>query len=99
MAVKHIALFSFRDSVKPDELANTLALIGSLPRLVPGILSYEAGSYSSPEGLNQGLTHGFIMTFKDAATRDAYLVHPEHERIKSLVVLLLSNVVVFDFET
>jgi hypothetical protein len=58
----------------------------------------EHGPYESAEGLNDGFTHGFIMSFDTAANRDAYLPHPEHERVRDIVVPCLERVVVFDFE-
>ena len=38
------------------------------------------GQPASPEGLNQGYTHGFVMTFADAAANH-YLTHPDHEKL------------------
>jgi hypothetical protein len=38
------------------------------------------------------------MSFDTAANRDAYLPHPEHERVRDIVVPCLERVVVFDFE-
>ncbi|MCU0748536.1 MAG: Dabb family protein [Akkermansiaceae bacterium] len=38
------------------------------------------------------------MSFDTAASRDAYLPHPEHERVRDIVVPCLERVVVFDFE-
>ena len=32
------------------------------------------------------MTHSFIMTFADIAARDAYIVHPEHERFKAMAL-------------
>lgn len=29
---------------------------------------------------SQGFTHVYLLTFKDAAARDAYLPHPEHKK-------------------
>jgi hypothetical protein len=41
------------------------------------------------------------MTFEDAASRDAYLPHPEHEKVKESVLAILDGgldgVVAFDF--
>ena len=51
----------------------------------------------SAEGLNDGYTHGFIMTFESPEARDAYLPHPIHEEVKDIVVPNLARVVVFDF--
>jgi hypothetical protein len=44
------------------------------------------------------MTHGFIMTFSNAAARDTYLVHPEHERFKAMAMTAVENFLVFDFE-
>jgi hypothetical protein len=60
--------------------------------------SFRAGVNSSPEGLNQGFTHGFVMAFDDATARDEYLVHPDHEKVKERFLPLVENVLVFDFE-
>ena len=64
---------------------------------IPGLISIEHGPYQSDEGLNDGFTHGFIMTFDTAESRDKYLPHPEHERVRQIVVSCLERVVVFDF--
>ena len=69
-----------------------------LQKSIPGILDYCDGINSSPEGLEQGFTHGFIMTFKDAAARDAYLPHPEHERVKAGILPHVESAIIFDFE-
>jgi hypothetical protein len=47
--------------------------------------------------MNDGFTHGFIMTFASPKARDEYLPHPEHERVKAIVVPCLARVIVFDF--
>ena len=52
---------------------------------IPGLLDFSGGPYSSPEGFNKGFTHGFVTTFADEASRDAYLPHPEHEKVKAIV--------------
>jgi hypothetical protein len=65
---------------------------------IPGLLDMEHGPYESAEGLNDGFTHGFVMSFDTAANRDIYLPHPEHERVKDIVVPRLARVMVFDFE-
>jgi hypothetical protein len=38
------------------------------------------------------------MTFSNVAARDAYVVHPEHERVKAILMTMAENVLVFDFE-
>lgn len=96
--VKHIALIKFKDGTSEDQINNLFDQILDLTENVDGIIDYVAGPNSSPEGLNQGLTHGFIMTFTDAAARDAYLPHPEHQKVKEAILPLADSVLVFDFE-
>jgi hypothetical protein len=38
------------------------------------------------------------MTFADAAARDAYVVHPDHEKFKAAGLEIVDNIVIFDFE-
>lgn len=98
MPVQHIALFRFHPGTPPDTVDQALADLHRLAKVIPGIVSFTAGTNSSPEGLSDGLTHGFAMTFTDATARDAYLPHPEHERFKSFVLPHTAKVVVFDYE-
>ncbi|MGB0144778.1 MAG: Dabb family protein, partial [Akkermansiaceae bacterium] len=65
---------------------------------IPGLLDFHHGPYDSAEGLNEGYTHGFIMTFDSAESRDAYLPHPEHMKRVELVQPKLERLVVFDFD-
>jgi hypothetical protein len=94
--IRHIVLITFKPGKAPRMAELTAALAG-LRKVVPGFEAIEGGAYSSPEGLNQGYTHGFIMTFADAAARDSYLNHPEHEKVKQSFLPDLNAVIAFDF--
>lgn len=100
--VVHMVLLRFKRAASKARVARVMNLIGGLRRKIPGITGYRWGAYSSPEGLNKGFTHGFCMTFKNARSRDVYLTHPEHEKVKLAVLALLQDgvkgVVAFDFE-
>lgn len=96
--VRHYGMFQFHPEVTPDQIDECFTEMFAMVGRIPGLLSMEHGPYDSPEGLNDGFTHGFVMTFDNGASRDAYLPHPEHERVKLIVVPRLARVVVFDFE-
>ncbi len=81
--VKHIVLLKFKEGTTEEQINKFFEEVLDLSESVPGIDDYVGGACCSAEGRNQGMTHGFIMTFADAAARDAYLVHPEHERFKA----------------
>ena len=98
MAVQHIVLFKFRAGTVESKIRELFAELEQLKEKIPGILYFAGGPYSSPEGLNHGYTHGFIMTFDSPEARDRYLPHPEHERVKGLILPHLEDVIAFDFE-
>jgi Stress responsive A/B Barrel Domain len=97
--IRHYGMFQFHPEISNAQIEYCFREMQGMIGKIPGLLSMEHGSYESAEGLNDGFTHGFIMTFDTAGSRDAYLPHPEHERAKDIVVPCLSKVVVFDFET
>jgi len=96
--LKHVVLTKFKTSVAEEQVNQVFDALLELSETIPGIEDYVSGPNSSPEGLNNGFTHAFIITFEDAAARDAYLVHPEHEKVKQLLLEVLDGVVVLDFE-
>ena len=96
--VKHIALIKFKPGTSGDQIDKVFADLMDLSETIPGIEDYVSGPNNSPEGENQGYTHGFVMTFENAAARDAYIPHPDHERFKTAAMPHIDSVIVFDFE-
>jgi hypothetical protein len=96
--VKHIALFKFKEATPQEDIDRLFDQLLDVTETVPGIEDYVSGQNSSPEGLSQGYTHAFIMTFHDAEARDTYLTHPDHERIKSMILPVAESALVVDFE-
>lgn len=96
-AIKHIVLLKFKPDTTPDQIAKIFSDLAELQRLIPGMTDFIQGPCDSAEGLNQGFTHGFIMTFDGASSRDAYLPHPEHERVKKTILPVVAGVLVYDF--
>lgn len=100
--VKHVVLMRLKPETSQEQIDQMFAALAGLHGKIPGLLDFSGGAYSSPEGLNQGFTHGFAMTFADAASRDAYLPHPDHEAVKQLIIPALDGgldgVIAFDWE-
>ncbi len=98
-AMQHIVLLKFKAGTPQATIGNIFQQLGELKSLIPGMNTFCAGAYSSHEGRNKGFTHGFIMEFKDAQARDVYLPHPEHERVKKVILAHVDDVLAFDFES
>lgn len=65
--VKHFGVFTFKPEVRPDGIAACFREMAGMVGTIPGLGDYPCGRYDSPEGLNDGFLHGFIMTFATAA--------------------------------
>ena len=96
--MKHIVLLKFKADTTPAQVEGFFRDLANLKGEIAGILDFMGGPYSSHEGLNQGYTHGFVMTFDSAASRDAYLPHPAHEKVKGTIIPHVAAIVAFDFE-
>lgn len=95
--VKHYACFQFKEGTTEAQIKESFDALESLQGQIPGLLDLCHGPYESNEGLNDGFTHGFIMTFDSPQSRDEYLPHPVHEAVKAVLDQYLERVVVFDF--
>ena len=95
--LRHVVAFKFKADVTPDQIQKVQDAFKALKESIPQIKKLECGVNNSPEKLNKGCTHGFILTFKSEKDRDDYLVHPEHKKFGSLVGPVLDDVFVMDF--
>lgn len=98
--VKHVVVFKYKPTATEAQIAEVTAAFRSLKDKIPGILSFQYGVNNSPEKLNKGFTHVYLLTFENAAARDAYLPHPEHQNFGKLLNRLgvLEEPFVVDFE-
>jgi hypothetical protein len=96
--VKHIVLLNFKEGTTEEQIAKFFEDALDLSETVPGIDDYVSGINCSVGGLNQGLTHGYIMTFSDVTARDAYMAHPEHDKFKAAAIPMVESILIFDFE-
>jgi len=94
----HMVAFKFKPEARPEQIREVERAFAALPGKIAQIRSFEWGTNISPEKLDKGFTHGFLLTFDNARDRDAYLVHPDHEAFGKLVGPVLADVFVLDFE-
>lgn len=95
--LRHIVLFGWKQNANTDSIQNAIKAFGELPKQLKMIKKYEWGVNNSPEKLNQGLTHCFVLTFSSEKDRDAYLVHPIHQAFTKLLPNILDKVTVLDY--
>ena len=72
--LRHVVMFGFKPEVSAQQIKEVEDAFCALPSQIDLIKGYEWGTDCSPEGLQQGLTHCFFLTFNSDADRDAYLI-------------------------
>ncbi|GAB3030615.1 Dabb family protein [Spirosoma pulveris] len=96
-SVQHIVLFKFKPETTAAKVKEIVAAFEALPSQIKEIKGFKWGTNNSPENLNKGLTHAFILTFDNEKDRDAYLPHPAHKAFGGIVGAWLADVTVVDF--
>ena len=95
--LRHVVVFRFQPGTSSSDIAKVEAAFARLPEQIPTIRAFEWGTNNSPEGLHDGFTHCFLVTFADEAARDAYLPHPAHEEFVQILKPHLDKAFVFDY--
>lgn len=95
--LRHIVLFKFTDSSTPEEIRRIEEAFAALPSQIDEIKDFEWGTNNSPEGLDKGFTHSFVVTFDSEEGRDIYLPHPAHQEFVDLVGPHVDDVLVVDY--
>lgn len=99
--LRHIVLFKFKDGTTPEQIKEVEQAFVSLKTKLPELVKdFEYGTNNSPEGLTQGLTHCFTLTFASEKDRDAYIPHPTHQAfVEKYAKVFVDKVTVFDYWT
>ena len=96
--IYHVVSFKFKDTATPEQIKEVEKAFKALKGKIREIKSLEWGTNISPEKLNKGFTHAWVLTFNSEKDRDAYLVHPAHKAFGSSLGPVLGDVFVVDFK-
>jgi hypothetical protein len=98
-SVRHIVIFKFQPDASQEKINRLTQAFRSLQNKIPGIINFEHGINNSPEGLNQGFTHIYLLTFDSVEARDTYLPHPAHQQFGKLAgeLGIIEQVFVVDY--
>ncbi|MDO6519775.1 Stress responsive A/B Barrel Domain [Zobellia uliginosa] len=95
--LRHVVLFKFKPETTKEDIKKVEEAFTALPSKIPQIVGYEWGLNNSPEGLNQGFTHCFFLTFNSEEDRAIYLPHPDHKAFGDILGPHLDDVLVVDY--
>ena len=95
--IRHIVHFKFKADASKEQIAKIVEEFAALKSKISVVESLEWGTNISHEGFDKGFDYCWIVTFKNAADRDAYIVHPAHQAFVALLKPSLDEALVVDF--
>jgi hypothetical protein len=96
-SLRHVVEFKFKDSSSKEQISEVVQAFRLLPSKISAVADFEYGVDNSPEGLANGFTHCFLLTFGSEADRGVYLKHPEHMKFVDILKPHLDQVQVIDY--
>ncbi len=95
--LRHVVFLQFKSQTGVAKTREVLQAFQALGQKIEVIAAIESGVNNSPEGLADGFTHCFTLTFRSATDRDIYLNHPLHQEFVQLALPALERVCVLDY--
>lgn len=95
--IRHVVHFKFKKEATPEQIKQVTDGFVALKSKIDAVESIEWGMNVSPEGLDKGFSHCWIVSFKNAKDRDTYLVHPAHTAFVAILKPILDEPLVVDF--
>ncbi len=92
--IYHILLLEPKPETTSEELLAALERFKALKGQIPGLMEIQTGV--NQHMVNQGYTHGFVMTFESEEALKAYSPHPAHKAISPELRRLCSHLLNFD---
>lgn len=84
--IRHIVLIRFTPLTTDAQVADLFDELARIKGKVPGLLEITSGRSESPEQMERGYMHGFVVDFTDWNALQAYQDHPEHQVLGAKLV-------------
>ena len=95
--LRHFVCFKYKAEASKEKIAGVEKAFAALEKKITEIKAFEKGTNNSPEGLNKGFKHCYLITFGSEKDRDVYLVHPAHKEFVKVVGPVVEDVFVVDY--
>ncbi|MDO1583153.1 Dabb family protein [Rhizobium oryzicola] len=98
--IRHIVLIHFRSEVTEAQIAAMFEELEAIRSKISGVRAITAGRSESPEKIERGYRHGFVVDFDGWDALEAYQTHPDHKALGAKLVAHaqggLDGILVFD---
>lgn len=84
--IRHIVLTKFKSDTAEEQIAEIYKGLSELTEKLSGAHNFTGGRSVSPEQIERGYMHGFVIDFDSRADLKIYAEHPEHRALGSQLV-------------
>jgi len=84
--IRHIVLTKFTPDTSDDIIGRIYAGLAALSEKLPGAQGFTGGRSQSPEQIERGYMHGFVIDFDDWDALQHYADNPEHKALGGQLV-------------
>lgn len=95
--LRHVVSFKYKEGTTQEQIAKVEKAFADLKKTISEIKAFEKGTNNSPEGLNKGFEHCYLLTFHSEKDRAVYLKHPDHVKFGKMLGPVLADVFVIDY--
>jgi hypothetical protein len=95
--LRHVVLFTFKATSSAKSVDSVVKAFNNLYGSVPQVKKMEWGLNMSPEHLDQGFTHCFVLTFSSENDLASYQLHPAHKAFQTILKPHMDKVFVVDY--
>jgi Stress responsive A/B Barrel Domain len=84
--IRHIVLIKFKPDTDEANISTLFYELQNIRRKIPGILSITSGRSESPERIERGYMHGFVVDFDTWESLETYQNDPDHKSLGAKLV-------------
>ena len=84
--IRHIVLTKFRPDVSEKTIKNIYDELAALVEKLPGAANFTGGRSESPEQIERGYMHGFVIDFDSWDALQTYSDNAEHKALGGQLV-------------
>lgn len=84
--IRHIVLTKFKPETTQEKIAEIYAGLSGLAEKLPGAQDFTGGRSESPEQIERGYMHGFVIDFESWEALQNYADNEEHQALGGKLV-------------
>ena len=84
--IRHIVLTKFKPGTTEEKISSIYDGLAGLTEKLPGAQNFTGGHSQSPENIERGYMHGFVIDFDSWDALKTYADNPEHQALGGQLV-------------